>query len=106
LAFARLHAFLQLPQLFTSALVLTSHPFVGLPSQSAKPVLQDTIVQAPFVHVALALVREHLLPQAPQLLGSVWRLTSQPSLTVPLQLAKFGLQLAMEHDPLEQAGVA
>jgi hypothetical protein len=56
-------------------------------SQSAKPETQDTIVQTPFVHVEFAFARVHLLPQAPQLFGSVWRLISHPSLTVPLQFA-------------------
>src|SRR4051812_3953169 len=48
----------------------------------------------------------HLLPQAPQLLGSFPVLASQPSPNRPLQSLKPLLQVEMPHVPPRQIGVA
>jgi hypothetical protein len=55
-----------------------SQPFAGLPSQSAQPVLHDATVQLPPLQPAVAWGRLHVVPQVPQLVGSVAVLTSQP----------------------------
>jgi len=49
------HAVPQPPQLALSACVLTSQPFAGLPSQSAKPPAQAPSVHVPVEQVAPAL---------------------------------------------------
>jgi hypothetical protein len=49
------HAFLQVPQLATSAAVFVSQPFAGLPSQSANPGWHAPSAHAPDEHVAPAL---------------------------------------------------
>jgi len=48
----------------------------------------------------------HALPQAPQWLELVARLTSQPSAGLPLQSAKPALQLPTRHAPATQAATA
>jgi hypothetical protein len=48
----------------------------------------------------------HACPHDPQLLGSVSRLASQPSLATPLQLPVFGLHEATPHAPPRQKAVA
>ena len=83
------------PQLLVLMSMLISHPFAGLPSQSAKPALQ-VYWQLPSeqpVAVMLAGAREaQFAPHAPQFERSVFVLTSQPSACPPLQSAKPGWQ--------------
>jgi hypothetical protein len=67
--------------------MLTSHPFAALPSQFAKPALQ-VMLQLPPLHVAVALVVPHTLPQLPQLV-TVRRSASQPLDVLLSQFAKF-----------------
>jgi hypothetical protein len=67
----------QLPQFEALAATLTSQPFAGAPSQSAKPALQVKL-QAPPWQVDDALARAgHALPHAPQVAGDSM-LASQP----------------------------
>jgi hypothetical protein len=61
----------QPPQLFGSVFMLTSQPLAVLPSQLAKPPLQEAIWHLPLAHTAVALGRAQTLPQLPQLFGSV-----------------------------------
>ena len=44
----------------------------------AKPSLQVPMLHTPTVHTAVALAKEHRLPQLPQFFGSVFSLASQP----------------------------
>jgi len=69
---------LHAPQLLGSLETAVSQPSAGLALQSAKPALQDTSVHVPFVQVAVAWAKLQWLPQAPQLLTSVLRLTQVP----------------------------
>ena len=95
----------QLPQLFGSVPVATSHPSVCLlPLQSVKPVLQ-ALVQVPVVHAALTtLLLEQRMPQPPQFAVSVLEVTSQPSVfLLPLQSRKPGLQAPLQV-PAPQVG--
>lgn len=55
----RLHA----PQLLESIWMLVSQPLAGLPSQSAYPVSQLAIAQAPASHLAVAFFRLQAFPQ-------------------------------------------
>jgi hypothetical protein len=70
-AFARLHLFPHVLQLFTSFVVFTSQPSEAVLLQSANPVLHEATAQADEVHVAVALARLHTWPQVPQLLTSL-----------------------------------
>src|SRR6185437_2785467 len=70
------HAELHVPQLLASVSRLVSQPLSGLPSQSPKPVAQLG-TQTPFTHAFVLFRPTHLIPQPPQLLGSVFRLASQ-----------------------------
>jgi hypothetical protein len=83
------HTFRQLPQLPLSVCVLTSHPFAGFPSQSAKPALQAPIPQTPSAQVAPAFGKLHLIPQPPQLFTSLERTAvSHPLAALPSQSPK------------------
>src|SRR5258707_9145416 len=68
-----------------------------MPSQLVKPALQLTMVVTPFTQDTCATLGNTgaFTPQAPQLLVSDKRFTSQPLLAIPSQLAKPGLQLRM-----------
>jgi hypothetical protein len=55
------------PHAFVAAPWSTSQPFAELLSQLSKPALQLAIAQLPVLHVAVALLREHPMPQPPQL---------------------------------------
>ena len=68
---------LQPPQL-AAWVMSVSQPFVGLPSQSAKPVVHDATAQLLERHAAVACARLHALAQAPQLFASVVVLTQVP----------------------------
>ena len=56
----------QVPQWLVSLAVLTSHPLLTRPSQSAQPGLHDAIVHEPPWQPALPFAMEQLLPQLPQ----------------------------------------
>lgn len=85
-----LHTLPQPPQLPALVFTLTSQPLAGLPSQSAKPALQLAMSQTPATQLEVPLAATHSFPQVPQLLGSVFLLTSQPSPGRPLQ-SRLGL---------------
>ena len=72
MAFLILQAVPQPPQLAASMAVLVSHPSLLSLLQSAQPLLQAPVPQAPPAQVATALVALQTVPQAPQLAGSVW----------------------------------
>ncbi len=75
------------PQWAGSVLRLASQPFAGLPSQSAKPVLQLN-PHAPAAHVADALARAlHTMPQPPHAAVLLVVDVSQPLVRTPSQLA-------------------
>lgn len=93
------------PQWSTLVLRLTSHPFNGLPSQSAKPGLHRTKRHAPSVQSLVALARLHARPQAPQWSALVRVFTSQPSATMPLQSANPAKHARMPQTPIAQPGV-
>jgi hypothetical protein len=79
------HAVTQEPQWLTLLLVSTSQPFVGLPSQSWNVPVQVN-PHVPDVQVLVAFAREgQMLPQNPQLFGSVPVLDSHPSAAMVLQ---------------------
>jgi hypothetical protein len=73
------HAWPHAPQLLVSVFVLTSQPSAGLPLQSWKPALQVWTAQAPSWQAGVPLGTEQTAPHPPQLLASVFVLTSQPS---------------------------
>jgi hypothetical protein len=59
-----------------------SQPSASFPSQSTKPSAQVVMVQTPEVHVVVALGALHVLPQLPQLAGSVSRFVHSVAHTV------------------------
>jgi hypothetical protein len=69
-----------------------SQPFVGLASQSPKPAVQLG-TQMPATQEVPPCWLVQTLPQPPQLLGSVRRLTSQPFQLLRSQLAKLATQV-------------
>jgi hypothetical protein len=95
----------QVPQFAGLFWRLVSQPFVALPSQLPKPVLQLATAQAPEVHAGTAFVRLHTVPQAPQLLTLLVVFTSQPSAGLLLQSRKPVLQVN-EHAPPLHVGAA
>ena len=83
-----------------------SQPSLAVLLQSAKLVLQVK-PHTPDAQVLVALATvAHALPQRPQLASELVVLTSQPSLVVPLQLAKPVSHAAMPHAPERQNSVA
>ncbi len=82
-------------------LVLVSQPLDALPSQSAYPLAHPGTHWPPWQEV-LPWLLVHLSLQLPQLLESVFRLTSQPLDALPSQLAKPASQLPIEQVPVEQ----
>ncbi len=66
------------PQFFGSLVVLTSQPVDAMPSQFAKPAAQTGFEQTEPAHVSVPPAVLHALAHAPQFLGSVDVLTSQP----------------------------
>lgn len=93
MAFARLQAVLHAAQ-WVRLLSRVSQPLASLPSQLPQPPLQEAIRQDPEEHVAVAFVREQLVPQERQLVR-VLRRVSQPFPGPPLQSPQPPLQLAI-----------
>jgi hypothetical protein len=81
------HTVPQVPQLPVFVCVLVSHPFTGLPSQSAQP-LEHTGLHAPATQEVVPLALAHCVLQAPQCAAFVFRLASQPFCGSPSQDAK------------------
>jgi hypothetical protein len=96
------HALGHDPQWLRSLVRLISQPFAALLSQLAKPPKQ-VMPHWPVAHDGVPFVALQGELQAPQCAGSVFRLISQPSATLLLQLAKFVVQ-AMLHVPPVQVG--
>lgn len=94
----------QVPQLLLSFCVLISQPSIGLLLQSLNPDAQEAIWQFPAVHAGVSWFVEHATPHPPQLLTSVWLLTSHPSALLLLQFKYPGLQV-MVQTPDWQAGL-
>jgi hypothetical protein len=88
--FGFVHFAPQALQLFTFVCVSVSHPLAGLPSQSAKPGLQDGL-HAPETQDVLPWSLEHTVAHAPQC-AVVLSCTSQPVAALLSQLPKPGLQ--------------
>jgi hypothetical protein len=85
------HARLHIPQCVREVLVLVSQPLVALPSQSAKPA-RHVKPQAPSEHTVVALARAgQAVPQRPQCVVLVFKSTSQPSASIPLQSPRAAL---------------
>jgi hypothetical protein len=105
LAFAAVHTFPQVPQLFTSVLLLISQPFAAMPSQFAKPALQVATAHVPAVHEGVPFAVLQVSPQVPQLPTDVSVLVSQPFVGLLSQLPKPALQDATPHAPPTQAAV-
>ncbi len=93
----------QAPQSERLVRVSTSQPLAGLPSQSAKPALQEATRQAPATQAGVALAGRHTLPQAPQLVALVVTLVSQPLPRAPSQSAKPDAQV-MRQTPAAHEG--
>jgi hypothetical protein len=97
------HTWPQVPQLPALVLVLTSQPSSCLLLlQSANPALQTPAWHDEDEHARVMFALEQLRPQAPQLLTSLAKLTSQPSVRrLPLQspnpFAQAPTQLPVEH---------
>jgi hypothetical protein len=64
-----------------------SQPFIGLPSQSAKPALQLAIPQVPIVHEGVPFITVQARLHIPQCKGDSLRLASQPFIGLPSQSA-------------------
>jgi hypothetical protein len=92
---AFVHAIPQPPQLLTSAVVALSQPFLGLPSQSAKPA-EHVGTQVPPVQVVVPCAFVHAIPQPPQLVMLVLKFASQPLLALPSQLPKPALHVGTQ----------
>ena len=99
-----LHTVLQPPQC-VGELRLVSHPLAGLLSQSPKPAAQP-MPQLPAVQVGVPPEVEHFVPQALQLLTSVFKLISQPLAGLPSQSANPALQAPMVQVPLLHVAAA
>ncbi len=102
LACAKPHAVEQAPHRAGSAVRFASHPFAGLPSQSAKPVRHGPSEQTPATHTAPALGNiavVHVPPQLPQWFGSTSTLVSQPLTASPSQLPYPGAHAPIVHTP-------
>jgi hypothetical protein len=103
-AFARMHATPQPPQLVTVRREV-SQPFASTPSQFAKPASQLAMPQTPLPHVAVAFERLQPMPQPPQFV--VVRIdVSQPVASRPSQSSKPVTQVPTRHMPLEQSAIA
>lgn len=96
----------QRPQLKLLLPVLTSQPSLSTPLQFAKPDAQPLTAHAPPAQTAPAFGRLHTRPQPPQFETSADVRTSQPSVSLPLQLAKPVSQAPTRHAPSTQVAVA
>jgi hypothetical protein len=97
---AFVQAFPHAPQAERLVCTSVSHPFPGLPSQSAKPAKQVG-AHAPPAHATVPFALVQLLPHPPQLFTPVFRFASHPFVAMPSQLANpvlhVGAQLPAAH---------
>src|SRR5205823_5679319 len=84
------------PQLLTLVPTLVSHPSAYWKSQSRKPALQAAMVHVLAVHAGWPFATTHTFPQAPQSIGLLVVLVSQPSISLSLLQSTNPL----EHMPL------
>jgi hypothetical protein len=90
----------QRPQWLVLTRVSVSHPFAGLPSQSAKPVVHATMRHTAPIHMAVATLGPlHERPQLPQCSIAVASSVSQPSLVTPLHSPKPAAQVTAHTAP-------
>jgi hypothetical protein len=94
----------QTPQ-FVRVFRRVSQPLPSRPSQLPQPASHERIWQLPLPQVAVAFAREQVVPHAPQLVSVVVDV-SQPLLSMPSQLAKPVLQLAIPQTPVSQVAAA
>src|SRR5579872_2211220 len=104
--FPTLHALPHPPQLFGSVPVLSSQPSAGFPLQSPKPALHVPTVHVPPLQPGVSFCTGHDLPHPPQLAGSAFVLSSQPSWGLPLQSPNPVLHVPTVHAPPLQPGVS
>jgi hypothetical protein len=95
-AFARLHALPQAPQLFTLFVRFVSQPFAPLPSQFPRPELHDETPHTPPTQFGVPPPVGQMLPQVLQLLTSVFVLVSQPLFGLPSQSLKPAAQVGTQ----------
>lgn len=93
------------PQFRGSLASAASHPFAGLPSQSAKPVAHAPIAQRPPAQVAAAFVKAQRAPHAPQFVALVAVAVSHPFAAAPSQSLNPAVH-ANPHTPPVQVAVA
>jgi hypothetical protein len=94
------------PQFAALLVVLVSHPFAKMPSQFAKPGLQEAIAHWLPMQAGVPFATEHTCPHAPQLLTLVDVLVSHPFALLPSQFPKPELHAAIVHTPPTQAALA
>jgi hypothetical protein len=90
------------PQFAAVVVSCTSHPSTYVWLQSAKPALHDAIEQVELLHAAVPFPTEHVLPQAPQFMGSLVRSVVQ---AVPEHAPLPAGQVALPQTPFTQFGV-
>jgi hypothetical protein len=93
----------QPPQFVPFVLVLVSQS-VPLPSQSAQGAVHVLTLHCLASHFGVPLLTLQILPHAPQLLGSLTMLVSQPFFGSLSQSAWFASQVPILHTPATQLG--
>ncbi len=96
------HVIPQPPQLLESVPCKSTQ----VPEQFVRPALQEERLQRPAVHLPVPPATAHEVVQVPQWAESVIKLTSQPSVAVPLQSEKPATQDASAQLPVEQVEFA
>src|SRR5262245_49127858 len=82
------------PQLLTSLAMATSQPFIGILSQSAKPMMHPWRVHTPSLHMEPEFgTLGHAMPHPEQLFTSLARSTSQPFIDILSQSASPALHM-------------
>jgi len=99
-ALANVHTVPQPPQLLTSVVVVVPQATPVPGGQVALPAPHVLYPHVPALHTGVPPVVGHLVPQALQLFTSEFRLTSQPLVALPSQLANPALQVPMAQVPL------
>ena len=102
--FATKHAMPHPPQLFTSFVIVVSHPFIEFPSQSPRPPAHIDTPHVLLLQAGVPPAGGQLFMHMPQLFTLFVVLISQPLATFMSQLAKPTLH-AIEHMPLMHDGV-
>ena len=99
------HVVPQVPQCIVLTRTSTSHPLVGLPSQSPKPWSHAITVQVPAEHAPVPLAGVHSFIQRPQWVRSLRVSTSQPLAALASQSAKPASHVNPQVPPV-QVGLA